>query len=94
MLWKSYEHVVNNEKVVLENEDAKVLWDIPIQIDLKLDHKRPDITMIDKKKKVCWLFDIACSFDTRIVQKEHEKIEVYTELNNDVLKVGMYIKLL
>ena len=84
---KSYEHVVDSEKKVLENEDVKVLWDFPIQTDKKLDHNRPDITMIDKRKKVCWLIDVACPFDTRIDKKEHEKIEAYTELKYEVLKV-------
>ena len=84
---KSYEHVVDSEKKVLENEDVNVLWDFPIQTDKKLDHKRPDITMIDRRKKVCWLIDVACPFDTRIDKKEHEKIEAYTELKYEVLKV-------
>ena len=84
---KSYEHVVDSEKKVLENEDVKVLWDFPIQTDKKLDHNRPDITMINKRKKVCWLIDVACPFDTRIDKKEHEKIEAYTELKYEVLKV-------
>ena len=68
---KSYEHFVDSEKKVLENED------VPIQTDKKLDHNRPDITMIDKRNKVSWLIDVACPFDTRIDKKENEKIEAY-----------------
>ena len=44
----------------------RFLWDFPIQTDKNLDHNRPDITMIDKRNKVCWLIDVACPFDTRI----------------------------
>ena len=43
--------------------------------------------MIDKRNKVCWLIDVACPFDTRIDKKENEKIEAYTELKYEVLKV-------
>ena len=71
----------------MENEEVKVLWDFPIQTDKKLDHSRPDITMVDKENKVCWLIDVACPFDRRIDQKENEKIEAYTELKYEVLKV-------
>ena len=84
---KSYESVVDHEKKVMENEDVKVLWDYPIQTDKKLDHNRPDITMIEKRNKVRWLIDVACPFDTRIDKKENEKIEAYTELKYETLKV-------
>lgn len=83
---KSYEHFVEKGMRVLENEDVKVLWDFPIQTDAKLDHNRPDIVLIDKKKKICFLIDVACPFDTRIEKKEREKIEAYTDLKYEILK--------
>ena len=32
------------------------------------------------------LIDVACPFDTRIVRKEKEKMEVYTDLKYEILK--------
>ena len=46
-----YEYVVNNETMVLENKHVKVLWDFTIKTDKILDHNRPDITMIERKRK-------------------------------------------
>ena len=50
----------------MESEDFKVLWDFSIQTDEKLDQNRLDITMINKKEKLCWLIDVACPFNTRV----------------------------
>ena len=55
--------------------------------DKKLDHNMPDMTMIDKKTKVCWIMDVAYPFDRRIDKKEQEKIEAYTELKYEILKI-------
>ena len=83
---KSYEHVITKEMRVLENDEVKVLWDFPIQTDEKLEHNRPDIAIVKKKKRTCMLIDVACPFDTRIERKEKEKIEVYTDLKYEILK--------
>ena len=40
---------------VLENNEIKLLWDFPIQTDRKLEHNRPDITIVFKKKRECQL---------------------------------------
>ena len=56
--------------MVLENKHVKVLWNVIIKTDKLLDHNRPDIIMIAKKKKVCWLIDVVCPFDTRTNKKE------------------------
>ena len=37
---KRYKHVPDS---VLENEGCKVLWDFPIQTDIVIEHRRPDI---------------------------------------------------
>ena len=36
---------------VLESEDCKILWDFLIPIDKTIEHNKPDITVIDKKRK-------------------------------------------
>ena len=51
---KSYEHVITKEMRVLENDEVKVLWDFPIQTAEKLEHNRPDIAIVKKRKEpVC-----------------------------------------
>ena len=81
-----YEHVVQKEMRVLENERIKILWDFPIQTEAKIDHNRPDIVLVEKSEKKCFLIDVACPFDTRIGKKETEKMDKYTDLRYEILK--------
>ena len=66
---KNYEHFVDNTIAVLENEAVKLLWDFPMQTESKIEHNRPDIVVIEKKSKACYIIDVACPFDTRIEKK-------------------------
>ena len=43
-----YEHI---PEAALENEEVKVLWDINVQCDNLIEARRPDIILIDKKKR-------------------------------------------
>ena len=83
---KSYEHFVEKDTRILENEDAKILWDFSIQTERKIEHNKPDVVLLDKSKKVCFVLDVACPFDTRVIKKEKEKIEFYTDLKYEILK--------
>ena len=84
---RSYEHFVDKEMSVLENEKVKLLWDFSIQTEIKIDHINPDIVLLDKKEKTCYVVDVACPFDTRVEKKEKEKFEHYTDLKYELLKV-------
>ena len=62
---------------MLQNEEVKILWDFKIQTDKHLAHNIPDIIVLEKK---VWLIDVAISGDSRINQKEVEKITMYQDL--------------
>ena len=62
-------------KPVTENEQTKILWDFSIQTDHPIEANRPDIVVLEKTSRKCLLIDIACPFDTRVANKEKEKIE-------------------
>ena len=83
---KSYENFVDKEMSVLENEKVKILWDFSIQTEIKIDHNKPDIVLLDKKEKTCYVIDVAWPFDTRVEKKEKEKFEHYTDLKYELLK--------
>ena len=76
LLWKSYEHFVEKDTRILENEDAKILWDFSIQTERKLEHNKPDFVLLDKSKKVCFVLDVACSFDTRVIKKGKKRLNL------------------
>ena len=72
---------------MLENNEIKLLWDFPIQTDRKLEHNRPDITIVFKKKRECQLIDIACPGDIRVETKESQKIETYVDLGIEIKRL-------
>ena len=78
---KWYDH--RPEKVT-ENEKVKILWDMKIQTDKILEHSRPDIVVFEKEKRTCKIVDVACPFDTRVVEKEREKVDKYQELKHEL----------
>ena len=65
---------------MLENEEAKILWDFTIQCDHFIQSRRPDIVVVEKKNKECKIIDIAVPNDVRVGNKEQEKIEKYQGL--------------
>ena len=79
-----YEHTPER---VLENDDVKLLWDFPIQTDHHIDHNKPDIVIYEKKKRDCWIIDVACPFDTRVEEKEQEKLTKYQDLRREINKL-------
>ena len=54
----------HNVEKVLQNVEAKILWDFKIQIDKHLAHNIPDITVVEKKQ--VWLIDVAIPEDSKI----------------------------
>ena len=76
---------------VLEDEEVKVLWDFTIQTDHRLEHNKPNIVVHNKSKRECIIIDIACPFDTRIVEKEDEKVEKYQDLKYEIVYPSNYV---
>ena len=67
---------------MLQNEEVKILWDFKIQTDKHLAHNIPGITVVEKKQ--VWLIDVSIPGDSKINQKEVEKITKYQDLKVEV----------
>ena len=65
----------------------KVLWDFMIQCDRFIQARRPNIVVVDKKKKEVKLIDIAIPGDSRVKDKEQEKIEKYEQLKEEIARL-------
>ncbi|XP_067940443.1 uncharacterized protein [Watersipora subatra] len=78
---KWYDHCA---EPVLENEKVKLLWDFNMQTDKVIKAKRLDLIPINKETKQFHVIDIAIPGDTRVVQKEDEKIGKYNELEFEI----------
>ena len=81
---KWYEH---NPESVLENEDYKILWDFSIQTNHLIETRRPDLVVDDKKERICKIIDFAVPGDSRIEEKEKDKIEKYRDLGRELQKI-------
>ena len=73
---KWYEH---EPESVLQNGDFKILWDLSIQ--------RPDLVVVNKTDRSCKITDFAVLGDSRIEEKEKDKIEKYQDLGRELQKI-------
>ena len=58
-----------------------------IQTDKVIEHSRPDIVIFEKEGRKCLLVDVACPFDTRVPDKEREKIDKYQDLKWEIKRI-------
>ena len=72
---------------VLENETHKILWDFEIQTDHLITARRPDLVLINKKKRTCHIVDFAVPADHRVKLKEIEKKDKYLDLARELKKL-------
>ena len=81
---KCYMH---NPAPVLENDSHKLLWDFSIQTDHLIPARRPDLIIINKRKRICKIVDFAVPADHRINPKESEKKDKYHDLARELKKL-------
>ena len=80
-----YEHT---PEIVVENERNKILWDVSIQCDHVIEARRPNVVIINKDKN-CFIVDIAIPGDSRLSEKECEKVKKYQDLKKNLKECGI-----
>ncbi len=78
---------MHNPAPVLENVTHKLLWDFDIHTDHLIPARRPDLIIINKKKRTCKIVDFVVPADHRIKLKECEKKDKYLDLARGLEKV-------
>ena len=78
---------LHNPAPVLENDLHKLLWDFNIQMDHLIPARRPDLIIINKRKRICKIDDFAVLADHRINLKESEKKDKYLDLARELKKL-------
>ena len=80
---------MQNPAPVLENATHKLLWDFNKQTDHLIPARRPDLIIINKKKKkrTSKIVDSAVPADHRIKLKECEKRDKYLDLARELKKL-------
>ena len=76
---------MHNPAFVLENDTHKLPWDFNIQTDHLIPARRPDLIIINKKKRICKIVDYAVPADYRINLKECAK--KYLDLARELKKL-------
>ena len=77
---------MHNPAAVQENNTLKLLWDFDVQMDHLISARRPDLMIINKKKRICKIVDFAVPADHRIKLKEYEKKDNYLDLARELKK--------
>ena len=72
---------------VLENNTHKLLWNFDIYADHLISARRPELIIINKKKRTCKIVDFAVPADNRIKLKECEKKDEYIDLARELKKL-------
>ena len=78
---------MHNPAPILENDTHKLIWDFNMQTDHLIPDRRPDLIIINKKKRTCKIVDFAVSADHRIKLKESEKKDKYLDLASELKKL-------
>ena len=73
---------MHNSAPVRENNTQKLLWGFDIHTDHLIPVRRPDLIIINKKKRTCKIANFAVLSDHRRKLKEFEKKVKYFDLGN------------
>ena len=79
---------MHNPAPVLEINTYKLLWDFNIQTDHFISARRPDLIIINNKKRTCKIVDFAVPTDHRIELKECEKKDKYLDFARELKNYG------
>ena len=78
---------MHNQAPVLEIDTHTLPWDFDIQTDHLISARRPDLIIINKKKRTCKIVDFAVPANHRIKLKECEKKHQYLDLARELKKL-------
>ena len=81
---KWYDH---QPLAVAENRDVRITLDMTIYTDKKLNHNRPDITLVRKDTQEWTLTDIAVPADQNITSAEEEKVDRHQDLAFEIERI-------
>ena len=63
------------------------MWDFSIQTDHVIEARRLDLVVVDKKERSCKIIDFAVPENSRIEEKEKDKIEKCQDLERELQKI-------
>ena len=81
---------MHHPESILENETHKILWDFEIQTDHLISARRPDLVIVNKKKKKENLpkGELCVPVDHRVKLKESEKRDKNQDIARELKNYG------
>ena len=70
-----YAHKVES---VIENDIVKIVWDVCIKVDRQIEHRRPDIVVMEKNTNKYLIIDVVCPVDNNLILKRNKKLDNYS----------------
>lgn len=68
---------------VIENDQAKILWDFQLQMDKLVMSNQLDIVVVDTQRKTAIETDVAIPSDSNNRMRDLEKLEKYQGLKEE-----------
>ena len=87
---KWYEH---QPLAVAENRGVRITWNMTVCTDKKLNHNRPDITVVRKDTQEWTLIDIAVPADKNIINTEEGKVDRHSDLAFETKRIHRALKM-
>ena len=56
-------------------------------MDRQIEHRRPDIVVMEKNTNKCLIIDVACPVDNNLILKRNEKLDNYFELRLEIARM-------
>ena len=86
---KWYDH---QPLAVAENRGVRITWNMTVCTDKKLNHNRPDITLVRKNTQEWTLIDIAVTADKNIINTEEGKVDRHSDLAFETKRIHRALK--
>ena len=87
---KWYDH---QPLAVAENRGVRITWNMTVCTDKKLNHNRPDITVVRKDTQEWTLIDIAVPADKNIINTEEGKVDRHSDLAFETKRIHRALKM-
>ena len=55
-------------------------------MDRQIEHRRPDIVVMEKNTKKCLMIDVTCPVNNNLILKRNEKLDNYSELRLEIAR--------
>ena len=78
---------VSDEVRMSEDGKVEIWWDRSVETTRKLEHNRPDITVLDRVAQRWTFVDFSVPWNKNVVRKEDEKINNYSPLVKEITKL-------